>query len=136
MAYPTAVFPNGYQDVYKGARKVKAAWAIVRKSDGKVISSGHSLDRDKAAKTADGNLRYFGAELEIEKCYAMDVAPRHARSRAYWESLYKSARTNGYDGATLTISRYNRFARDWNAERKAQLRAASEILIVDIEAAN
>ena len=55
----TATFSNGFTDTYKGARAVKAAWMITRKSDGKVLASGHSLDTDKARKTAEGKLAYF-----------------------------------------------------------------------------
>lgn len=51
----TATFSTGHTDTYKGTRPVKAAWAII--IDGKVADSGHSLDRAKAAKTADGHRR-------------------------------------------------------------------------------
>ena len=50
-----AKFSNGFTDEYKGRRAVKAAWAIIRKSDGKVLASGHSLDVGKARKTAESN---------------------------------------------------------------------------------
>lgn len=64
----TATFSNGHTDTYKGAREVKAAWAIIRKSDGVVLKSGHSLDRVKAAKTAEGRMQevWFEGDLGIE----------------------------------------------------------------------
>ncbi len=52
----TATFSNGYTDTYKGSRDVRAAWAIIHKADGAVLKSGHSLDRAKALKTAEGKL--------------------------------------------------------------------------------
>jgi hypothetical protein len=54
----TATFSNGFSDTYKGDRAVTAAWAIIRKSDGFTLASGHSLDAAKAAKTAAGNLAH------------------------------------------------------------------------------
>lgn len=54
----TAKFSNGHTDAYKGTRDVKAAWAIILKSTGEVLMSGHSLDRAKAQKTAEGNTGY------------------------------------------------------------------------------
>lgn len=53
-----ATFSNGFVDIYKGTRDVKAAWAMIRKSDGKVLCSGHSLDRQRAQKTAESHLQY------------------------------------------------------------------------------
>lgn len=46
----TAKFSNGHDDVYKGKRPVKAAWMVIT-ADGTTVS-GHSLDRETAAKTA------------------------------------------------------------------------------------
>lgn len=57
MTKITATFSNGHTDTYNGDRPVRAAWAIIRKSDGAVIRSGHSLDSAKAAKTAEGRLQ-------------------------------------------------------------------------------
>lgn len=63
----TATFSNGLTDTYKGNRDVRAAWAIIRKSDGVVLKSGHSLDAGKALKTAEGNLQNFslGHDFDI-----------------------------------------------------------------------
>lgn len=54
----TAKFSNGHTDVYKGTREVKAAWMITNATTGEVYMSGHSLDRAKAQKTAEGNTSY------------------------------------------------------------------------------
>lgn len=59
----TAIFSNGYKDVYKGKRPVTAAWMVVHTATGAIISSGHSLDVVKARKTAEGYLAYCGAVL-------------------------------------------------------------------------
>ncbi len=56
----TATFSNGFADTYKGDRTVTAAWAIIRKADGAVLKSGHSLDAAKAHKTAAGNVHSAG----------------------------------------------------------------------------
>ena len=61
----TATFSNGKTDTYKGNRNVKAAWAIIRKADGAIIKSGHSLDVMKAAKTAEGNLQHIFFERDL-----------------------------------------------------------------------
>jgi len=57
MSKIVAIFSNGHQDVYKGTRNVKAAWAIIRKSDGVTLASGHSYDRRAAEASARGNFR-------------------------------------------------------------------------------
>lgn len=61
----TATFSNGQTDTYKGSREVKAAWAIIRKADGAIIKSGHSLDAVKAANTAEGNLQHIFFERDL-----------------------------------------------------------------------
>lgn len=54
-----ATFSNGYTDTYKGTRAVKAAWMITNATTGEVYASGHSLDRAKAQKTAEGTTRNY-----------------------------------------------------------------------------
>ena len=63
MTKATAIFSNGFTDTYKGTRPVKAAWAVISTLDGEVLNSGHSLDRDKALKTAEGSLQCCGTRL-------------------------------------------------------------------------
>ena len=115
----TAKFSNGYEDTYKGNRPVKAAWAITRKADGKVIASGHSLDRAKAAKTSRGAMS--------EKTY--DFGPIMP-TRAY-PGIEKVMRHHGYDGPRATSSMIA-WAREQNAKRLAQIEMAHTIEIVDI----
>jgi len=64
----TATFSNGQTDTYKGKRDVTAAWAIISKATGRIIKSGHSLDAERAAKTAEGNLQdvWFERDFGIE----------------------------------------------------------------------
>jgi hypothetical protein len=114
----TATFSNGTTDTYKGHRPVKAAWAIIRKSDGKTIVSGHSLDRAKAAKTAAGH---------VSEIYGYGyVLP----TRAY-PGIEKFLRSEGYEGSRST-SAMTAWARKHNAERRARIEADHIIEVVDI----
>jgi hypothetical protein len=56
MATITATFSNGHTDKYQGGRAVTAAWMVVEKATGKVVNSGHSLNRAGALKTARGSI--------------------------------------------------------------------------------
>jgi len=56
MATITATFSNGHTDKYQGNRKVKAAWMVLETATGKVVDSGHSLNRVGAGKTAKGSI--------------------------------------------------------------------------------
>ena len=78
----TATFSNGHADTYKGHRPVKAAWAIFRQ-DGSCMASGHSLDRTKAEKTANTNLRHMTGGL-VDTRYAFGNG--RARPLTYWEA--------------------------------------------------
>lgn len=127
-----AKFSNGFEDEYKGARAVKAAWMIVRKSDGAIICSGHSLDRARAEKTAESHLTYIASELGVE----WDTWPRFDVPQRLWAGanyayLYKRAAKYGYTGPAK-IHSYKRWATAKNAERKAACRAAATIEIVDL----
>jgi len=115
-----ATFSNGFTDTYKGHRNVKAAWAITRKADGKTIASGHSLDRDKATKTARGNM----------SCKAGSKFGSVMPTRAY-PGVQKFLVKCGYDGPRATSSMMA-WAREKNAERLARIDAAHTIEIVDI----
>lgn len=48
----TAIFSNGFQDTYKGARDVRAAWMVTEIETGRIVASGHSLSRDRAERSA------------------------------------------------------------------------------------
>lgn len=91
-----AVFSNGHEDVYKGSRAVTAAWMITEKDTGRVINSGHSLDTDKAHKTAAGNI------------------PRVASLPAGWTylrntiSMYQYAKKRGFNSPSDMAADYAR----------------------------
>ena len=118
MANIIAKFSNGFEDVYKGNRPVKAAWAVIRKSDGEVIMSGHSLDRVKAAKTASGNMVYIGG-------YGPRMPTR------YYPGVESTYRRYGYDG-NRSSQAMTRWARDWNAARRARIEADHIVEVVDL----
>ena len=132
MAKIIAKFSNGFEDEYKGARAVKAAWMITRKSDGKVIASGHSLDRVRAAKTAQGNLGSIAQHLGVkwDEFPSFDV-PQRLWVGANYSYLYRRAAEHGYTGPAKMHS-YKRWASAKNAERKAACIAAANIEIVDL----
>ena len=52
----TATFSNGFNDTYKGARDVRAAWMVTEIETGRIVASGHSLSRANADKTARGSI--------------------------------------------------------------------------------
>lgn len=107
----TATFSNGHTDTYKGNRDVRAAWAIIRKADGVVLKSGHSLDTAKALKTAEGNLQ----SVWFERDFGLRNHPLH----------YVKATT----GALLT-SRDRAAARQHNAARLDLIRSLVTIEVV------
>lgn len=84
----TATFSNGYTDTYKGNRDVRAAWAIIEKATGEVVLSGHSLDADKALKTATGNIRTYLARGE-----AVERPSRYVNQIRWYDGL---ARERGF----------------------------------------
>lgn len=108
----TATFSNGFTDTYKGQRDVRAAWAIIRTSDNVTINSGHSLDRAKAAKTADGNLQ----QVWFERDFGLTDHPLRYVKGAYPHSS----------------SKVKREAKAYNAERLAFIRSLVRIEIVDL----
>ncbi len=118
----TAKFSNGHADTYKGHRDVKAAWMITRVEDGKVLASGHSLDRIKADKTASGNLSDLGYAVGVE-------SPSFGRGTSFQTMV-----RHGYKGPRGDAAR-NRWVREQNAERLAEIRARTMIEIIDIGSA-
>lgn len=98
----TSKFSDGTVDVYKGHRPVTAGWAIF--VDGEFATSGHSLDRDRAEKTAQGNTRWLsGASLPCPD------RPRGAPTVGQYQYWTKLAKKYGF--ATW---------RDWYAAAKAE----------------
>lgn len=108
----TATFSNGQTDTYKGSRDVRAAWAIIRKADGAILKSGHSLDRAKAIKTAEGRMQ----EIWFERDFGISNHP-----------------LNYVKGPNCTDSaKTRREKRQHNADRLAFIRTMVEIEIVEI----
>ncbi len=117
----TAEFSNGHRDTYKGSRPVRAAWAIIRKSDGKVLESGHSLDRGKAMKTAEGNAaRWFSDLSPVWAPRGHTIGHHHAR--------YRSAKDAGWDGKGTADA----FIRTENARRTEARRKLYLIEVIDL----
>ena len=85
----TAKFSNGFTDTYKGNRAVKAAWMITRKDTGEVLASGHSLDRVRAQKTAEGKQR---EQRDITDLRRFDV-PSRLYAGANYAYLYRRRRS-------------------------------------------
>ena len=114
-----ATFSNGFTDTYKGHRAVKAAWMITNKATGEVVASGHSLDRAKAAKTAQGAMS--------AKAYGFGpIMP----TRAY-PGMETFLRRCGYNGNKSTASMV-RWSREKNADRLARIGGAHDIEIIDL----
>lgn len=100
-----AIFSNGHRDEYKGTRPVKAAWAIIRKSDNATLGSGHSLDAAKAAKTAQGNTRYHISEALGRRPAGLSDRPsnKFASRSAYFAKL---ARDMGFGSWKAAYAAY------------------------------
>jgi len=125
-----AKFSNGFEDKYNGHRAVKAAWMITRKDTGKVLMSGHSLDRAKAAKTASGNLRDLAFAVGVENMPAFDI-PRTLHMGASYSWMFKAAAKHGFTGGSK-MHAYKQWATAKNAERCAAIEAATTTEIVDV----
>lgn len=89
----TATFSNGYTDTYKGDRNVTAAWMVIDRKTGKVVGSGHSLDKARAEKTAQGHLRHVSFD-DIEGSYYLPRAASYM-TKEYAKSLLASLRKHG-----------------------------------------
>ncbi|UKA04759.1 hypothetical protein [Photobacterium damselae] len=50
-----SVFSNGFVDFYKGNRLVEFGWMITNKETKEVVSTGHSISKENALKTATSN---------------------------------------------------------------------------------
>ena len=120
----TATFSNGFTDNYKGKRDVKAAWMITCRETGKVLKSGHSLDRVRAQKTAETNAVAAGRRSG------------DGWARPIWRtnyvnefiSLARDAKKAGWDGKGSAKDFWTRR----NAEINGKARARVIIEVVDI----
>lgn len=127
----TATFSNGYTDAYKGTRSVTAAWMITRRSDGKILASGHSLDRPRAQKTAEGNIRDLIPHLTDGRYYTLP--PSASRLHREWaRKLLKSLREAGKAPERATPRAIFEACRAINADTLARARAAAAIEIIDL----
>lgn len=131
MTKLTAIFSNGHRDPYKGTRPVKAGWMITRKEDGKVLASGHSLDRVKAHKTAAGNVSHvvtipgrYPVTVPRSAAYATPQWAAHTRKTLAALGVEVSKGTHGVVAA----------AKAHNAELNAEKRNLVDIEVVDLTA--
>jgi hypothetical protein len=132
----TATFSNGFTDTYKGDRSVKAAWAIIDRATGKVINSGHSLDRIKAQKTAEGNVALC-VSLDHD-AYPSFHLPRSAQYLFGESAKYLIGRVreaglaNDIPVGKLTVGTAFKLAKAANDRRNAAKRARVTIEVVDL----
>ena len=117
----TAIFSNGYTDTYKGNRPVKAAWAIICNADGKVLMSGHSLDRAKAQNTAHSNAASKWAS------FAPIYAPR-GNTLGHIKLERDAARRLGWDGN----GQPRKFIEAENARRAGERAKLYTVEVVDL----
>ena len=82
----TAHFSNGFTDIYGGDRDVTVGWAIIEIATGVTHASGHSLDEEKARKTAAGD-HYARAAMIVtgrdHKDSGWGDPQRRRKARAY-----------------------------------------------------
>ena len=121
-----ATFKNGHKDVYKGKRPVKAAWAIIDRESGEVLCSGHSLDREKALKTAEGNCQFKGGRPGDPM--AITMGPQSKKWPPFIKHAAEWGRKAGWDGKGSVIKWWE--AR--NAEVRALRRSRVTIEIIDL----
>lgn len=117
----TAVFSDGSTDAYKGHRDVQAAWAIFNRTTGVRIKSGHSLDMDRATKTA---------RLALRDIAAMYTIPRGAQHQYIWNQVMKNAHREGYLGKSLQGA--INCLKEANAKRMARLEQKYRIEVVEL----
>ena len=105
----TATFSNGFTDTYKGARPVKAAWAIISKADGSVLLSGHSLDLATASKTAEGNFKQVEYKVAGP---SKGIRENPARSRMNPVYYARYAKEKGYKSWKEAYAAYVEWSRE------------------------
>lgn len=137
-----ARFSNGYTDEYKGARDVKAAWAIISKDNGETLASGHSLDRKRAQGTANNTLREIGS-LSDKPFFYIPRRPPASTLATYAKTLGRELLRAGYDRDEITIrkqdgrrvysiSKIFQLAREHNQRRQAEMQSKVKVEIVDL----
>ncbi len=124
-----ATFSNGYTDEYKGKRDVKAAWMVVRKSDGKVLLSGHSLDRARAEKTA----RSSAAQCGIGALTTYTIGRSHRdMTRAHAKLVASQLAQNGIEVDARSVPAVHNAAKEANARCIEQRLALVDIEVIDL----
>jgi len=123
----TATFSNGTTDVYKGSRKVTAAWAIIHKATGQTLNSGHSLDAEKARKTAMGNVHYLSSEKVLgQRIDSYYIPTQRVQTIGSLKWVMETARAAGWNGKGKAVD----YLKGLNAARTAALSAAVTIEVV------
>lgn len=124
MTKIVAKFSNGFEDEYKGSRRVKAAWMIVDKQTGKVYASGHSLDEAKARATAE-NTASGGSWWNVPRSslYCHPTYTSWLREALTKKGLIAS-------GEKVSVEEMLRRAKADNARRRAERRAQYQIEVV------
>lgn len=132
----TATFSNGHRDEYKGDRAVRAAWAIIDRETGKIIASGHSLDRVRAQKTAEGNIANC---VSVNwDAYPSFYLPRSAQyligesAKYLIERVRESGLADDIPVGKLKLTEAFRRAKAANERRNAAQRAKVTIEVVDL----
>lgn len=132
----TATFSNGFADTYKGDRAVKAAWAIIDRATGKVLNSGHSLDRAKAQKTAEGNVANTVSLSHDE--YPSFHLPRSAQylfgesAKYLVQRVRETGLANDLPVGKLTVREAFKRAKAANERRTAAKRVLVTIEVIDL----
>ena len=125
----TATFSNGFTDTYKGRRDVRAAWMITHRQTGEVLMSGHSLDADRAQKTAEGNVS--GYCLVDPGMWQIEV-PRKLYLGVSYNHVFKRAESEGFEGRRGNWDALRRFAKAHNAARKAKILSMVNIEVIEL----
>lgn len=124
-----ATFSNGYTDEYKGKRDVKAAWMIVRKSDGEVLMSGHSLDKARAEKTARSSV----AQCPVGDLTTYTIGRSHRdMNRAHAKYLAAQLAKDGIEVDARSVPAVHNAAKEANARCMEQKHALVEIEVVSL----
>lgn len=125
-----AIFSNGHKDEYKGDRAVKAAWMITDKETGEVLASGHSLDAQRAEKTARSNVGLV-VRCDLPHFYV----PQNFRlmSKEYAQQLLKQLKEHGAEPqGKKTIRTVYDAAKRANAQRSAAQRERAVIEVIEL----
>ena len=134
----TATFSNGFTDTYKGYRNVRAAWMITDRETGEVICSGHSLDADRAHKTAEGYARKCAIrspDVPLAKDFYRDPETGELvqeGSGGDIRPIFEEARKLGFEGRVGQWGALERFIKAHNNKRRDAVRALNVIEVIEL----